>query len=317
MAAKTKVAVVSPPEVVDLPFWHELFAGVDYVRLKASAVYYGFGVPRGNGTPVVVVPGFMGADFYLLEMYWWLKRIGYVPYLSRIGHNAKCPDILSHKLQVTVNRAFAETGQPVHLIGHSFGGVLARGVACRKPERIASVTMLGSPFAGTRVSPWIMRMIQQVQKYTQKEHGRNKDCYSMDCHCGFVSTMRGNFPDFVPETAIYTKEDGVVDWEACMTGNPADNIEVYGTHCGLAWNPKVYRTIARRLHAANEKITMRRIDGTIADPPISLAEANALKAERTRPRPLHTLPKRRAKHRRIAAAAGASRNTRGPNNAAA
>lgn len=280
MPAKTRVAVVSPPEVADLPFWHEALAGVDYLRLKASAAYYGFGIPRGNRAPVVIVPGFLGADFYLVELYLWLRRIGYRPYLSRIGHNAKCPDMLTHRLLATVNRAFAETGQPVHIIGHSFGGVLARGVANRKPERVASVIMMGSPFAGTRVSQWIMGMIAQVKKYTHKAHARNSDCFTMDCHCGFACTMRDKFPEYVPQTAIYTKKDGVVDWTACVSGDPKIDVEVYGTHVGLAWNPKVYRVIARRLHAAEETIMMRRIAGTIADPPATAAEIREIEAER-------------------------------------
>ena len=313
MATQGKVAVVGPPEAVHLPFWKEVFAGVDYLKLKTSAVYYGFGVPRGNGTPVVIVPGFMGADFYLLEMYLWLKRMGYVPYFSKIGHNAKCPDMLTHRLLATVNRAFAETGQPVHIIGHSFGGVLARGVAYRKPERIISVIMLGSPFGGTRVNPYIMGMIDQVKKYTHWAHGRNKDCYSVDCHCGFVSTMRYGFPKAVPETAIYTKHDGVVDWEACLTQNPANNIEVGGTHTGLAWNPEVYRHIANRLHEANEKMTMRRIEGTLSAGPSE--DQRTLTYDKKKHVNPHTLKKQRRPAG--AAATSSKRLERGKKRAAA
>lgn len=299
--AHHRVAVVAPPEAARLPFWKESLAGVDYLRLKASTVYYGFGVPHGNGSPVVLVPGFLGADFYLLELYLWLQRIGYRPYMSRIGHNAKCPDILTHRLLNTVNRAFADTGQPVHIIGHSFGGVLARGVAYRKPERVASLIMLGSPFAGTRVNPWILGMISQVRKYTHKKHARNSDCYTMDCPCGFVSTMRDHFPAYIKQTAVYTKSDGVVDWEVCKTGDAGVDVEVYGTHTGLAWNPKVYRVIARRLHAANETITMRRIAGTVAPAPIDAAEFRAAQAlEPRRPRSLPVPVRRKPAARRRA-----------------
>lgn len=295
MAVRARVAVVGPPEKADLPFWREAFAGVDYLRLKTSAVYYGFGVPRGNRTPVVIVPGFLGADFYLLEMYFWLMRLGYRPYFSRIGHNAKCPDILTHRLLATVNRAFAETGQPVHIIGHSFGGVLARGVAFRKPERVASVTMMGSPFGGTQVSRWILGMISHVKRYTHKVHARNKDCFSVDCHCGFACTMRDTFPHYIPQTAIYTKSDGVVAWGSCITGNADDDVEVGGTHIGLAWNPEVYKVIAKRLHEANEQITMRRIEGTIAGAPSTRAEFEAIQQDRAaRPRRIVAAKKAKA-----------------------
>jgi len=276
MAAKARVAVVEAPERANLPFWREALTGVDYLRLKASPVYYGFGVPKGQREPVVVVPGFLGADFYLLELHFWLRRMGYAPYLSRIGHNAKCPDILTHRLLATVNRAFNETGRPVHIIGHSFGGVLARGVAFRKPERVASVTMLGSPFNGTKVNPWILNLIRYVRKHTQGTHKRNRDCYTMDCACGFVCTMRNAFPKEILQTAIYSKTDGVVDWHSSVTGIADCDVEVSGTHVGLVWNPEVYRCIGARLQTASALLPERFRAGTVDIP----AERRAARAIR-------------------------------------
>src|SRR5690606_30779173 len=57
------------------------------------------------------------------------------------------------------------------------------------------------------------------------------------------------FPKSIPHTAVYTKSDGGVDWQVCLNGDDTD-IEVTGTHVGLAWNPQVFRAIAERLHAA-------------------------------------------------------------------
>jgi hypothetical protein len=33
----------------------------------------------------------------------------------------------------------------------------------------------------------------------------------------------------------------------CRTGDPAIDVEVMGSHCGLAFNPFVYQIIAQRL----------------------------------------------------------------------
>jgi hypothetical protein len=52
------------------------------------------------------------------------------------------------------------------------------------------------------------------------------------------------------ETAIYTCQDGVVDWRYCITGNAANDFEVSGTHIGLAFNASVYTIVAKRLAAA-------------------------------------------------------------------
>ena len=105
-----------------VPIWREVLFGIDWVALHASPVYYGIGVPRGDGAPVIVIPGFLGSDDYLREMYYWLRRIGYTPYYSRIGRNAECPDVLTNRLLTTMDRAYSETGQPLNLIGHSLGG---------------------------------------------------------------------------------------------------------------------------------------------------------------------------------------------------
>lgn len=252
MASKSAVAVVESPQHVDIPLWREVLCSVEYIRLKASAVYYGFGVPRGKGDAVVIVPGFLGNDWYLVELYLWLQRMGYRPYFSRIGHNATCPDKLMHRLLNTVNRAYAETGRPVHLLGHSFGGVLSRGVAVRKPERIASVNTMGSPFGGVRVNPWILWAIAKVRKRTHKQGRQGKDCFTDSCACGFLCTMNSAFPESIIQTNIYTKSDGVVDWHVCHNSNEESDFEVSGTHIGLAWNAQVYRILAHRLHEASE-----------------------------------------------------------------
>jgi len=68
--------------------------GIEVLLLHATPVYYGFGVPRGDQSGVVMIPGFLVTDMYLVEMYAWLKRIGYRPYYSGIGVNAECPNLL-------------------------------------------------------------------------------------------------------------------------------------------------------------------------------------------------------------------------------
>ena len=60
----------------NLPIWREALLGVDWLSLRVSSVHRGVGVPRGDGSPVVLVPGFMGSDRYLSDMRNWLSRIG-------------------------------------------------------------------------------------------------------------------------------------------------------------------------------------------------------------------------------------------------
>ena len=51
----------------EIPLWRELFSGVDWLALRLSPIYFGLGERRGDGSPVVVVPGLFGTDDYLLS----------------------------------------------------------------------------------------------------------------------------------------------------------------------------------------------------------------------------------------------------------
>ena len=232
-----------------VPIWRESLAGLDWLALRTSAVFYGCGVSRGDGAAVVLVPGFLGTDWYLLELHGWLARIGYRPYLSRIGRNAECLDLLSDRLLETVETARRDTGRSVHLIGHSLGGMLARSLATRRPELIASVVTLGSPFRGVRSHPLVLLVSERVRARVRREE--RPDCYTGYCRCEAVTGLESAFPAAVPQLAVYTRTDGIVDWRMCVSDDPAGNIEVTGTHVGLVANAAAYRAIAKHLAAAS------------------------------------------------------------------
>jgi hypothetical protein len=237
-------------ESVPLPIWQELLVGVEMVYLRVSPVYWGFAVPKGDGSAVVVIPGFLGTDFYLTEFRAWLRRIGYVPYDSRIGLNAECPNLLiKHKLNETIRDAYKATRRKVHLIGHSLGGVLARAAASQMPERVASVITLGSPFRGVAVHPSILRAAELVRGQILDRHGKGvlPDCYTGACTCRFLESLTTRLPKTMRQTAVYTRTDGIVDWQVCMTGDPKFDFEVSSTHIGMVFNPIVYNLIAHRL----------------------------------------------------------------------
>ncbi|HXK04132.1 MAG TPA: alpha/beta fold hydrolase [Verrucomicrobiae bacterium] len=230
--------------------WQEALVGVELLLLHATPVYYGLGIPHGDGSGVVLIPGFLASDIYLMEMYAWLKRIGYRPYYSGIGMNADCPNLLiSRRLNETIDQARRETGGKLHLVGHSLGGIIARSVAGSRPEEIASVITLAAPFRGTAMHPRVQEMVNLVR--SRILHNNEKkvlpDCYTSRCTCSFLDHLRKNMPSGVAETAIYTRTDGLVDWRFCLTEDPDNDFEVTGTHLGLAFNPSIYRIVAHRL----------------------------------------------------------------------
>jgi pimeloyl-ACP methyl ester carboxylesterase len=229
-----------------LPIWREAMVGLEWLALRASPVYRGLGVPRGDGAGVVVVPGFLGTDLYLFELRRWLTRIGYRACTSRIGRNAECLDTLRERLLGTIAEAARATARPVHLVGHSLGGMLSRSAAARRPDLVASVITLGSPFRGVRSHPAILYLADRVKRRIQGRAARPR-CYTGGCGCGALEGLAAGVPPSVSQTAVYTKSDGIVDWRYCVTGDPARDVEVPGTHAGLAFSPAAYRVIADRL----------------------------------------------------------------------
>src|SRR3972149_2575129 len=141
----------------DSPFiWREALWGLDWLSLRLSPVYLGIGVPHGDGSPVILVPGFLTTDAYMVEMYFWLRRVGSSPFLSGIGVNADCIQTLTQRLEKTAEAAHAETGKPVRIIGHSLGGLLARRLSLRRPDIVSQLISLGAPVQALEAHPTIM-----------------------------------------------------------------------------------------------------------------------------------------------------------------
>jgi triacylglycerol lipase len=233
--------------------WTEALSAAEVLLLHATPVYYGFGVPRGDDSGVVIIPGFLGTDLYLNELHGWLGRIGYRPYFSGIGINADCPNLLVQRhVSETINRALDETGRKIHLIGHSLGGVIARSIAGERPRDVGSVITLASPIRGTVANRAVIHAAEAVRLRILQEHGKGvlPHCYTGRCTCNFVDSLRRDVPDSMIQTAIYTPHDGVVDWHYCMTGNPENDFEVPGTHIGMAFNAAAYTIVAERLAMA-------------------------------------------------------------------
>lgn len=246
----TRRSPAKKPEKAEFPVWQEWVAGVELAFLQVSPVYWGFGIPHGDGSAVVLVPGFLGTDLYLTQFAVWLRRIGYKAFYSGITLNADCPNLLIRRnLQDAIQQANQFTKGKIHIIGHSLGGALARSVAAQMPEHIASVITLGAPISGLAARDSVMTAADLVRKQILERHGRGvlPNCYTSQCTCDFVSSLRGDFPKSVRQTAIYTKSDGILDWRVCRTGDPDVDVEVSATHIGMAFSPLVYSVVAHRL----------------------------------------------------------------------
>ena len=251
--ARTRTTYLEEHKEANLSIWSEALFPAELLFLHASPVYYGFGVPQGDRAAVVLIPGFLAPDAYLMPLRWWLERIGYTPVCSGIGFNADCPNVLiDEKLNETIEDALEATGRKVHLIGHSLGGIIARALAAQRSKDIASVITLGAPFRGIVAHRTVLRAAERVRLRVVEDRKATvlPDCYTGRCTCDFVKSLRRCMPPCVLETAIYTEEDGLVDWQYCTTNDCNADFAVRGTHVGLPFNPAVYQIIADRLAEA-------------------------------------------------------------------
>jgi len=86
----------------------------------------------GIGEPVLLVPGFMAGDSTLNAMSRSLRAAGFRTYRSHIRSNVRCTVDASLELEARVESIAIRRGARVHIVGHSLGGMLARGLAVRR-----------------------------------------------------------------------------------------------------------------------------------------------------------------------------------------
>lgn len=236
------------------PILQSLFARSEMPALVSSPAFWGLGLPHGDRSAVIVIPGMLSTDLELWPLRDWLRRIGYTPFASGIEFNADCPDILTTRIAGTLRNAFRVTGRKVHIIGHSLGGLIALALACGHPEYVKSTITLAAPLHGLSPQPLVNAMVQVVRDHVMVT--RRPDvlpgCYTQCCGCSFGRALRRGIPRNLRWTAVYTRTDGVVDWRDCRSGDPSVDCEVANTtHSGLTQNTIVRRIIAERLASAS------------------------------------------------------------------
>ena len=211
--------------------------------------------PRGDGHPVLVLPGFMTSDSSTRVLRRFLKALGYDAHTWNLGRNLgpRAIGAQGEKLVERLREVHEATGQKVSLVGWSLGGVMARLLARRAPDAIRQVVTLGSPFNGSPKSSNVWRL------YELMSGSKVDGVHTQDMLAEIAARPA------VPCSAIYSKADGVVAWQTCCESEDAtsESIEVHGSHCGLGVNPSVLLVVAdrlaqkpgqwRRFHRANLK----------------------------------------------------------------
>ncbi|HTB03226.1 MAG TPA: alpha/beta hydrolase [Bradyrhizobium sp.] len=191
---------------------------------------------RGDGHPVLTLPGFLAGDLSMAPMRRYLTELGYDAYAWRMGRNtgglARMRDALHDRLA----EIHGKTGRKVSIVGWSLGGVYARDLALRVPEMVRYVVTLGSPFANDVRATNATRLYEALSGET------------VDGDPEMLKAISGDLP--VPTSSIYSRTDGIVNWRTCLVrpSATAENIEVHlASHVGLGVNPAALWAVADRL----------------------------------------------------------------------
>ena len=206
--------------------------GVTWPSLFAAA-------KKGNGQPVIVLPGFLGADDSTLALRRFLTALGYPAQPWLLSRNHGHPELVE-RFSRRLYRLYKVYGKPITLIGQSLGGVFAHSLAREFPDAVRAVITLGSPFGArqtTDTNPMVARLFERMSGLTVEEM---REMANVEVASGPLSQ---------PSTSIYSKTDGVVNWRTCISepAPNAENIEIVGSHTGMAMHPAVLYVVADRL----------------------------------------------------------------------
>jgi pimeloyl-ACP methyl ester carboxylesterase len=246
-----------PGALKGLPGWvaraasESRFAGevLQFERAVACASYPQTPVPR----QVLVIPGFGFGDAATLPMQIALQRAGFQVVRSHILANVRCSDRAVDRLAQVAREACVRDGHRIQVVGHSRGGMLARGLAARHPELVSTAVSLGAPlndeFAFYEIPKPMVGVLKVVHQ--RDPELRERKCVTRDCSCPYMEATRQPLPEGVELISYYTTSDGIVDWRACVVPG-AENIEVPGSHLGMGLRPETVDLVVRRLIASAE-----------------------------------------------------------------
>ena len=194
-------------------------------------------LPRGDGHPVLVLPGLLAADSSTRALRTLLRGLGYFVHGWRLGRNIGPTAEAVRGMRDRLDELGQRHGRSVTLLGWSLGGIFARDLARRSPEAVRQVITLGSPFRLARHGQSRAHRAFERYSHLHVEHRQ------LPLEQEEVAALA------VPATSIYSRVDGIVSWRACLDtpSATAENIAVLGSHLGLGHHPAVAWAVADRL----------------------------------------------------------------------
>ena len=241
------VAVLRERSVVREAGRHAVWATGD--RRRSTASYAGRA--ESFREPVVLVPGFLAGDLTLRLMAQALRRRG-APAPDRVPRSTPTSAArwrAAAQLETRLEAIALRRGSRVQVVGHSLGGMIARGLAVRRPDLVAGIVTMGSPvLAPAAHHASLTRSVDVLVRLSRAGVPglMSAECVAGDCARESFEESRRPVPDGVSFTAFFSRRDGIVDWRACVDP-AAEPVEVQASHVGMAVDPRVVEQVAAAL----------------------------------------------------------------------
>ncbi|CAN5668807.1 alpha/beta hydrolase [soil metagenome] len=193
--------------------------------------------PRGDGHPVLVLPGLLAGDLSTQPLRSFLRGQGYAVHGWKQGRNLGLREGLEEAMLARIDELYERHGRRrLSLVGWSLGGLYARQLAKRRSAKVRCVISLGSPFNGSpkATNAWRVYELASGQRVDARDHHS----------AGPLAE-----PPPVPTTSIFSRSDGICAWQICLNeeNEQVENIELHGSHCGLGHHPAAVYAVADRL----------------------------------------------------------------------
>lgn len=192
-------------------------------------------VRRGDGHPVLVLPGFLAGDFSTAPLRRFLRLLCYDARGWKLGVNTGPTPGLREALDARLRHLADRHGRSVSLIGWSLGGIYARELARAHADRVRLLITLATPFRD--ISATHAARIMSLRPGRRGLNGSEE----------LRAWLRRPVP--VPTTSVYSRSDGIVAWQSCLEVEEGqrENVEVDCSHTGMGFHPGVLEVIADRL----------------------------------------------------------------------
>lgn len=223
------MAVTPPPSkalwAAELP--RALWMGATWWRHRAELA----AAPRGDGRTVMVLPGLFNTDAATVLLRRYLAAKGYRVHGWRLGRNRGVRSVGAEAERLIARIEPLSDNRPVTLIGVSLGGIMARMAAQARPDLIAGVITISSPYAGPPRATNVWKAFERLT-------GERVDDPAVLARSAAIA---GPLP--CPSAAIWSRSDGLVAGIICRD-DATPSVEVRSSHLWVQHRPQVLAAVA-------------------------------------------------------------------------